>query len=382
MWKRNKLKLIVFALAVVAVMAAGAWAKRYSAPTHNFFGNVSFVDNLALGNAATDTIAMNGTVTTDIVGEGDTADAFEKTIDWGDPTQDSDVSFPDEDGRVAASYVNENTDIDTAAASTKWTVSDVANWTVDVGTSNSRAGGNTLEFATDNTVDDELEFDNTSVIDLTDFKYLGWWQRNDGGILAADELDADLRSPNDTVITSCGAIQLPAMAQDDWTWVELDISACTGKSRFQKLAIVADTGITANTNIDIGSTVIAYNLSNGHGPVRGLIAEFPVSSGTVTRGQVACWPAIGTEDNGVKTCGANDSFPVGIALTTSTSTVLLQLTGRANMLAGNAIADNADVDVLSGAITIDDAGGIQDSIGFATEAAADAGDVITIRLQF
>lgn len=367
MWKRNKIKIkiTIIVLATVAVMAVGVFAKRYSSPSHTFFG----------------TVAFNDPITTDIVGEGDTVDAYEATIDFGDPTQDNSHSFPDEDGRMAASYVNSQTDIDTAAASTKWTVSDVANWTVDVGTSNSRAGGNTLEFATDNTVDDELEFDNTSVVDLTDFKYVGWWMRNDGGTLAATELDADLRTPNDTVITSCGAIQLPSMAQDDWTWVELDISGCTGKSRFQKLAIVADTGITANTNIDIGGTVIAYNLSNGHGPVRGLIAEFPVSTGTVTRGQVACWPEIGNETNGVETCDANDYAPAGIALTTSTSTVLLQISGLAIMEAGNGIADNADVDVLSGAVTIDDAGGIQDSIGFATEAAADANDMIIIRLQ-
>lgn len=355
---------IIFVIAIVSFVF-DASAKRYTGRSHIFPGSISFT----------------GSMVTDLVGEGDTADENETTIDWRDPTQDNTNSFPDEDGRVPLSYVNSNTDIDTAAASTKWTTSDVANWTVDVGTSNSRAGGNSLEFATDNTVDDELLFNNAAVIDLTDFKYIGFWMRNDGGTIAADELDADLRTPGDTVVTSCGALQLPAMGQDDWTWVQLNISACTGKDRFSQFAIVADTGITANTNIDIGGTLIAYNVSNGHGPVRGTIAEFPVSAGTVTQGEVACWPEIGNETNGVETCDANDYLPVGIALTTSTSTVLLQISGVAIMEAGNAIADNADVDVLSGAVTIDDAGGIQDSIGFATEAAADANDMIVIRLQ-
>lgn len=360
--------MLVF-LGVLLLMQAVydmAFAKNYSAINHIFKGNVAFINS----------------ITTDIVGEGDTPNAFQTTIDFRDPTQDNTNSFPDEDGRMTLSYINANSDIDTAAASTKWTVSDTANWTVDVGSSNSRAGGNTLEFATDDTVDDELLFNNTSVIDLTDFKYIGFFLRNDGGILVATELDADLRTPSDTVITSCGGIQLPAMAQDDWTWVELDISACTGKDRFSQLALVADTGITANTAIDIGGTIIAYNLSSGKGPVRGTIAEFPVASGTVTRGEVACWPAIGTETNGVKTCAANDPQPAGIALTTSTTVVLLQTSGVAIMEAGAAIADNADVQVLSGAVTIDDAGGIQDSIGFATEAAADINDFIIIRLQF
>lgn len=365
MWFYKRL-IFIAAIGIVGLSALFVHAKRYTGRTHIFPGQVSFI----------------GTINSDMSFEGDTINAYKYIFDFRDPTQNNTISWPDEDGRSAMSYLNANSDIDTAAASTKWTVSDTTNWTIDVGTSNSRTGGNSLEFKTDNTVDDELEFDNTSVVDLSDFKFIGFWMRNDGGILAATEFDADLRTPNDTVITNCGAIQLPAMAQDDWTLVQLDISACTGLDRFQKFAIVADTGITANTAVDIGGTIIAYRLSNGHGPVRGDIAEYIVSTGTVTRGQVACWPEIGNDTNGVETCDANDYLPVGIALTTSTSVVLLQTSGVAIMEAGNAIADNADVDVLSGAVTIDDAGGIQDSIGFAIEAAADANDMIYIRLQF
>jgi hypothetical protein len=205
--------------------------------------------------------------------------------------------------------------------------------------------------------------------------------RNDGGTIAADELDVDLRTPSDTVITNCSGLQIPAMAADDWTWVELDIATCD-LTRFQKLAIVADTGITANTAVDIGGPIIVYNISNGKGPARGRLERFAVATGTVTQGEVACWPDIATETNGVATCGANDYAPVGIATNTSTTFVILQTSGFAIMEAGNAIADNADVDVLAGAVTIDDAGSIENSIGWATEAAADANDFIYIRLQF
>jgi len=328
------------------------------------------------------TAHLNINSSTIAIVEGTTEDAYEMTFKIVDPTMDNTFTIPDvADGAIVLSSLMAEADIDAGSASTKWTVSDTANWTVDVGTGNGRGGGNVLEFATDNTVDDELTFDNTSVIDLTGMNYISFWLRNDGGTIAADELDVDLRTPADTILTNCGGIQIPAMAQDDWTAVTLDISSCTEKDRFQKLAIVADTGITANTLVDVQG-FIAHKMSNGTGPPRGRLEYHPVSSGTVTQGQVVCAPEIPSMDIGVETCDANDYAPMGLAVTTSTTYVVIQTSGVAIMEAGNAVTDNADVDVLSGAVTIDDAGSIENSIGYAMEAAADANDFIYVRLQF
>jgi hypothetical protein len=275
-------------------------------------------------------------------------------------------------------------DIDDASASTKWSATtDPANWSVDVGTGNSRTGGNVIELTTDAAVDDEFEMDYGAVLDISSYNYIGWWMRNDGGDIVADAFDVELRTPADTVITGCDDLDVPAMSQDDWTFVEFDISGCTSAelARFQKYVIEGDTNIAAYTAVDWGAIKV-YAVSNGDGPARGRLEYWPVSSGTVTQGEIACWPEIGNETNGVETCDANDYAPAGKAVTTSTTYVLLQTSGVGIMQAGNAITDNGDVDVLAGAVTIDDAGSIENSIGYAMEGAADAGDYIYIRFEF
>lgn len=58
-------------------------------------GAQSFNGNVDLGDAAADTIAANGTFTTDLVLEGTTADGFETTLTVTDPTADRTITFPD-----------------------------------------------------------------------------------------------------------------------------------------------------------------------------------------------------------------------------------------------------------------------------------------------
>ncbi len=318
-----------------------------------------------------------------ILWEG-TADAFETSLEAIDPTYDNVITLPDAGGSVSLSSYLANADVDDSTSSTKWATSDQVNWTITEGTGNSRDGGNFLILKTDATVDDELEMDYGAVLDISAYNYIGFWMYNTGGEVVTDELDVELRSPANSVITNCGDLDIPSFDQDDWTWIEFDISACNSTvplSRFQKFVIEADTNITALTAVDIGA-IIVYKLSNGHGPPRGRLETFLVSSGTVTLGEVACWPAIGTETNGVETCGANDYAPAGIAVTTSTTSVILQTDGIAVMKAGDSISDNADVDVLSGAVTIDDAGAQENSLGYAMEIANDADEHIYIRLDF
>ncbi len=315
-----------------------------------------------------------------VVWEG-TADDYETSLEAVDPTMDNTISIPDvADGAIVLSSMITEIDIDAAAASTKWVVTDTTNWSVDVGGSNGRGGGNVLEFKTDNTVDDELRLDYGSTLDISDYSYIGFWMRDDGGDLVADEFDMELRSDATTALTGCGDLDIPAMDDDDWTWVEFDISGCSDLDTFRWVAIEADTNITANTAIDIQG-FIAYKMSNGNGPPRGRLEYYPVSSGTVTQGEIVCAPEIPSMDQGVETCDANDYAPMGIAVTTSTTYVVIQTSGIAVLETSAAVADNAPVDATA-ATTIDDAGSAENEFGYAMEAAVDANDFIYVRLQF
>ena len=324
-------------------------------------------DAVTLGDASADTITVNGnmTINNDII-MGSSA------------TDDITVNGSFDGLRFQQTIV----DLDDASTSTNWTVSDTVNWTVTVGTGNSRAGGNVIEIKNDTTVDDYLELDMGSVTDLTEVNYFGFWMRNTGGIIASDEMDVDLLSAASSVLVGCTGLQIPAMASvDDWTFVQFDISSCTLKDRFQFMRIAADTGITANTAWDIQS-VLSFEYSNGNGPVNGEMVYFPVSSGTVTQGEIACFVEVNINPTaiGVQTAAANCTAPAGIAVTTSATNVLLQTTGSAIMEASAGIADNAQVQA-SAATTVDDSGNAADSFGWARETAADAGDFIEIRLQ-
>tara|TARA_R100000734_G_scaffold1593_1_gene1703 strand:+ start:642 stop:4994 length:4353 start_codon:yes stop_codon:yes gene_type:complete len=57
----------------------------------NFIGS----GNTTIGDAVTDTIAINSTITTDLIFEGSTANDFELTLTPGDPTADRTITLPD-----------------------------------------------------------------------------------------------------------------------------------------------------------------------------------------------------------------------------------------------------------------------------------------------
>ena len=65
--------------------------------------NLDVQGNTTLGNAASDTITFNGTITgsTPLVFEGATANDFETSFVITDPTQDRTITFPDASGTVA-----------------------------------------------------------------------------------------------------------------------------------------------------------------------------------------------------------------------------------------------------------------------------------------
>ena len=56
---------------------------------------------ITLGDAATDTVAFNGTISTNLIFEGSTADSFETTVAPGNPTSDITVTLPTKTGTVA-----------------------------------------------------------------------------------------------------------------------------------------------------------------------------------------------------------------------------------------------------------------------------------------
>ncbi len=351
------------------------WEKDGSADQINLVGMTWVSDS---------NVTTTGTVATSVFTASSTATITDTATMNGDvvlgnaPTDDITMGGSLDGTRFQQTVV----DLDDASASTNWTVSDTVNWTVAVGSSNSRSGGNVLEFKTDNTVDDYLELDMGSVTDLTGVNFLGFFLEQPGGTIAADELDVDLLTAASTVMTNCAGLQVPAIAQTDWTFVEFDITTCANKDRFQFLRLAADTGITSNSLINIQS-FLTYRVSNGNGPVNGAMVYYPVSSGTVTRGEIACNVEVGVNPTGigVQSAAANCTSPMGIATNTSTTWARLQTTGVAIMEASAGVADNAAVQA-SAATTVDDAGGAQDAIGYARESAADANDFIEIRLQF
>ena len=56
---------------------------------------------ITLGDAATDTVAFNGTISTNLIFEGSTGDSFETTLAPGNPSSDVTVTLPTKTGTVA-----------------------------------------------------------------------------------------------------------------------------------------------------------------------------------------------------------------------------------------------------------------------------------------
>ena len=56
---------------------------------------------ITLGDAATDTVAFNGTISTNLIFEGSTADSFETTVAPANPSSDITVTLPSKTGTVA-----------------------------------------------------------------------------------------------------------------------------------------------------------------------------------------------------------------------------------------------------------------------------------------
>ena len=56
---------------------------------------------ITLGDAATDTVAFNGTISTNLIFEGSTGDSFETTLAPGNPSSDVTVTLPTKAGTVA-----------------------------------------------------------------------------------------------------------------------------------------------------------------------------------------------------------------------------------------------------------------------------------------
>ena len=56
---------------------------------------------ITLGDAATDTVAFNGTISTNLIFEGSTGDSFETTVAPANPTSDITVTLPSKTGTVA-----------------------------------------------------------------------------------------------------------------------------------------------------------------------------------------------------------------------------------------------------------------------------------------
>ena len=284
--------------------------------------------------------------------------------------------------KTGVRYYNAIADLtDAETTTTLWSQTTGTGWTIALGSNNGRDGAlEALEIVSDTTVGDVATFTYGSNIDLTDYDYFGFWVKPASAI-AASEFTVVLANSAGTVITGCSALAFPAVTVAAWNWVQIDISACTPRTSFRKLRLVAAASVAAETmNF---TNFVFYKYSNGYGPANGEIQNYKVSSGTVTQGQFVSIDPIGTTPYmlGVRTAPTASYSVVGVACTTSTTAVLVQTSGVVNRPTAGAIADNADVQVTSGGVEVDDSGGVQDAVGYALEATTVTGEHTLIMLR-
>ncbi len=226
-------------------------------------GQISAADfvttgNTTIGNAASDTIAMNATITTDLVFEGSSDDANELTLSAGNPTADRTLTFPDATdtlvGRATTDTLTNKTltsaVLNTADINTPdidgGTINDITSLTVansvDIGNHTLTANGLTIDGTfTDGTLS-IASGSVTSAVNGTFSGTLSFGTLTDSGESIAitkfvDESDSIASNDNDTTIPTSAAIkdyvdtQDAAIASDTLTFTNktFDVEA-TGNS--------------------------------------------------------------------------------------------------------------------------------------------------------
>lgn len=199
--------------------------------------------NTTIGDAATDTIAINSTITTDLIFEGSSADANELTLTPGNPSADRTITLPDATdtlvGKATSDVLTNKTltspdinspDLDggTVDAITSLTVAN----NVDIGSFDLRAATLTADgltsgrvvFAGTNGVlsdDSDLSFSGStlSATNITSSGTVSFGTLTDSGESIAitkfvDEGDAIASNDNDTTIPTSAAIKDYVDTQD------------------------------------------------------------------------------------------------------------------------------------------------------------------------